>query len=215
MRSISVAALAVAALASAASAGVYTVSGSYAGKTDVNQTVSIAKFDASLGTLQSVDLAISYAINGKFFVENMSAGNGGYRLNSITWTLGTSGLAQTLVNKSGGTSTGLVTLAKFDNILDLADTSGATVNYGDNASFSGSYTGASAEFAGFLGAGTVDFAVIANVLTSHTVFGGASTSGFSTDVDFHLDATYTYFIPAPSSLAILGLGGLVAGRRRR
>ncbi len=215
MRSMTVAALGVAALASAASAGVVTVSGSYSGKTDVNETVSIAKFDASLGTLQSIDLTISYTIRGKFFVENLSAGNGGYRLNSITWTLGTSGLSQTLVNKSGGTSTGLVTLAKYDNVLDFAGTSGATVAYGDSAAFGGSYTNANAEFANFQGAGTVDFAISANVLTSHSVFGGASASGFSTDVDFRVDAVYTYFIPGPSSLALLGMSGLVAGRRRR
>ncbi|MBL8760850.1 MAG: PEP-CTERM sorting domain-containing protein [Phycisphaerae bacterium] len=62
----------------------------------------------------------------------------------------------------------------------------------------------------------INFDAPLNRINSYRVYtNGTNTTGTPTNIGFDATDGATVVIPAPASLALLGLGGLVAGRRRR
>ncbi|MFO0834147.1 MAG: PEP-CTERM sorting domain-containing protein [Phycisphaerales bacterium] len=62
----------------------------------------------------------------------------------------------------------------------------------------------------------INFDAPLNRINSYRVYtNGTNTTGTPKDIGFDATDGATVVIPAPASLALLGLGGLVAGRRRR
>lgn len=71
----------------------------------------------------------------------------------------------------------------------------------------------------YIGAGTVNFNVTPSVMVNDLQFSATDqyqTQVSNPDLTVRITVSYDYtIVPAPGSLALLGLGGLVAGRRRR
>jgi hypothetical protein len=213
-----IALLAVIAAAGAAQAAEICYDGSFAlARTNWSDNLVIPKFDPALGTLISVSWSVSGNIEGSAAFESLDA--------SAT-TIQTALSATIRLQRPDATDLQVIipvamnsdSASAFDGGIDFGGTSGKTYA-GLTASDSGSSSSMSpadlALFtAGFLGE-TISLPVSAtgsstgsgagNLLLLFNTFAGASA-----------EVCYTYEpIPAPSALALLGLGGLVAGRRRR
>jgi len=109
------------------------------------------------------------------------------------------------------TASGIVNAAAFDGASDFGGTSGITLT-----GLTGTDTQSTSPFvfAPYEGSGNVNFILNATG-TSNGSGAGNLLQQFNTAAGAEYSVKYTYVIPTPSAAALLGLGGLVATRRRR
>lgn len=219
-------ALALVAAAGTAQADVMTQSDSF-GYATTNWTYTLgtlAQFDGSLGTLNSVTLALTGSINQTLQAENL----GGSADNLTPVAGGTIRFRQggsVVLNQVLPTTTGVTFAAtSFDGSDNKSGTSG--INFGVlSASASNTVTLTSAaDLAGFIGMGfltSYDLRAIGNGLIESD--NGNISQIIQTEALASVIVTYDYTptaptpVPEPTSMALIGLGalGLAAARRRK
>lgn len=194
------------------------------GLTDINQVLSIQKFDPSLGTLKSAKLTFDTGLWQKAYYEHfgIAAPSGA----PVDFDFS----ANLSLKSSGGSSifdiplTGAhdFTVSSFDGGLDFAGTSGRKFATSLNGQYQQAKTITdAAALAGFIGAGSIDYTFSASALFS--VFGpGNLNAGVLTLAKGALRVDYEYekestSVPEPTALLGLGLvaGGAMVQRRLR
>ena len=182
-------------LAAAAHAAVetHTVTVANGGLTDFYATMDIPQHNEALdGDLISVEIAITANIDGYFYVENLSAGSGGWRINELTWTFTGGMLGSNVLSHSSTVTAPFTALSGYDGVQDYAGTSGAKFLYYEDNTANLAWNPGDAGIASFGGTGTVALNVSTTVWTSHSVYGGSNVSGFSTNSTWTAVVTYTY-----------------------
>jgi hypothetical protein len=170
-----------------------TLTVSNGGLTDFYATLDIPQHDtAAEGDLLSIQIEITAELSGEFFYENLGGSSGGYQINYFDWNFSGDFLGQPVMNVDNSFSHPLTLVDPYDGVTDYAGASGVTVPYGGNEALTLSWLPADPGFADFDGTGTLPFDVATTVLTSHSVYGGQSTSGFSTDTTWTIVITYEY-----------------------
>lgn len=216
----SIAMILIAGTAATATAG--TFSETYSGDfelttTNWNETFDVVGFDSQNGTrvLKSVEITLNGDVVGNAQAESLDMGATLIELSlqaTLTLSLTAAGteLAEVIpvVNES-------FNAAAFDGTIDFGGTSGVSfLELSGSASESESINTQSV---------LDEFIDVASVSLDADATGSSFGSGagnlltqFATEAGLDWEITYVYnVIPAPGSLALLGLGGLVAGRRRR
>lgn len=188
--------------------------------TDFNSVLSIPKFDPSLGALESVVLTLTGNVEGAIGLENRgpNTANVSANLSSSISLLRPDDNSELLVTLPEALLD--VTLPSYDGVFDYGGTSGLTENNllaEDEESVT--YTDA-ADFALFLGNGTLDLPVFAMGTSSATGPGNVAQF-FDTFAGASITVSYTYTenstaVPEPNApmgaLALVGLG-LIAKRK--
>jgi hypothetical protein len=210
------------AVASPASAAVITHSAAIpSDQTDFSTTVSVPKFDPTLGTLLSVAFTLFGEVTGDLGVENRNRSNAVAVTSRLEATL-------TLFRPDGTTLVVTVpnqvftdSLARYDRTLDFGGTSGRT-HAGIDASSSNSFASSLPfDLALFTGSGSIVLPMTANGTSSYD---GTSNISFQADSDANglVTVAYTYraaAVPEPMALSLFGVGlaglGVAAHRRRR
>jgi hypothetical protein len=183
--------------------------------TDWTSSVAAPLFDPSLGTLTSVSLALTGALNGTIFVENMdhSPSTVSETL-SATLTLKRPDLSTLVAAFPSYTATDSFTA--YDGVLDFGGTSGVT--HGPiMASASDTFVTPppGSDLPLFTGVGNIVLPVTAHG-TSHVAGSGNLAAGFQTAAGAFVEVTYTYdVLPEPGTLTLLSVGLMAAGWRRR
>lgn len=215
----SIAMMLIAGTAATATAG--TFSETYSGDfelttTNWNETFDVVGFDSQNGTrvLKSVEITLNGDVVGNAQAESLDMGATLIELSlqaTLTLSLTAAGteLAEVIpvVNESFNASA-------FDGMIDFGGTSGVSfLELSGSASESESINTQSV---------LDEFIDVASVSLDADATGSSFGSGagnlitqFATEAGLDWEITYVYnVIPAPGALALLGLGGLVAGRRR-
>jgi hypothetical protein len=162
-----------------------------------------AFFDGVVTGLQAGDGASSFARNFTFAAQTIVAqpnGAGAIKIDDArdTFAPGFSGTGQRSVNPSQG-------VPQFTNPFI---TSNPVVVFSYTLSLGGEL-GVRNISSVFNASGTAN----TRALTVYTTAGGASVSVAAANIG--LNAAQVEVVPAPGAIALLGLGGLIAGRRRR
>jgi hypothetical protein len=222
MKKLTQIALAVAALGAAvdASAAVqtYTVdSNVLASAKGVTAGLDFAKFDATLGTLQSVQVELFSNLGTTVKVENTSTSSAASiksTANSVlTFTL--SDVSQTLNASAAHTFAASV----YDGDSLYGGTSGETFSFASPFSSSATYTSA-ANLALFSGAGTAHAGLTGTSSSTIDGISGNTRSLVLPSYSGYAKVTYTYAtaVPEPETYAMLlaglGLVGAIARRRK-
>lgn len=191
------------------------------GLTDINQVLSIQKFDPSLGTLKSAKLTFDTGLWQKAYYEHFG---------SAAAPVAFDFSANLSLKSSGGSSifdiplTGAhdFTVPSFDGGLDFAGTSGQKFSTSLNGQYQQAKTITdAAALAGFIGAGSIDYTFSASALSKLSGPGNWS-AGVLTLAKGALRVDYEYekestSVPEPTALLGLGLvaGGAMVQRRLR
>lgn len=211
------------ALAAPANANTISYSGSYGpAATDWNngtQTVSINKFNSSLGVLTGVSVVVSETVaSGSLTVTPT---NGSVTANPLT-----AGVAIAVINPfvSAGSCTPTLTFANcFSNFMTMVSAmtlSAPNVDITTATNFS--TTGATATSTGanesdlsdYIGSGSITMELLTSTNLTGS-FNGNATLSQTTNDSATVTVTYTYSTPEPASLSILGLGVATLGFLRR
>lgn len=193
--------------------------------TDFSTTLSFARFDPALGTLQSITFDLTGTVAGLAQAENTSTRS----TSRITLNLS----AEIDLQRPDGTNLAAVlplastlfAATRFDGQLDYAGTSGTTFSNLLNTISSTDTTSAAADLALFTGssgnAGTLLLPVVATG-SSFAAGGGNIQSAFDTTASANASLIYTYLaaptlaatsaaIDEPISVAVLGAGLALTG----
>lgn len=207
-----------AASTTASSVWVYNATNLYdADDNPISSPITLAAFDTSLGTLQSVQYTIYANISGDLYAENKEAG-------SRTLTIG--GGATLSLSSSGPSftqdvvTTNSVLLGGYDGSVDFGGTSGTIVHITTPVSVSAVsqvYSSSDASWNPNYFTSNLTFD-----LTGVAVATGPGNAAYMSDptVDVQVVATYIYApVPEPETygmlLAGLGMMGVVARRKAK
>ena len=214
-----------------ASASMVSYTDSISGLFDqvVDRDLVVSQFDSSLGTLNSVSITVSTALQASLGIENTnpsSPASGTKAFNVYTYfTSGSeyydTGASVTLSFDGSAVSTAaytdatkyVVNLSKYDGVTDYAGTSGTTV-----VTFTPSNSNAlfyNSGLASFIGTGSLTFGLVSDAHTSLRTPSNFSTS-MSTTGQAGVTVNYDYTpTPEPATIGLLGLGALSLIRRKR
>jgi hypothetical protein len=188
--------------------------------TNYTKSVSVAKFDPSLGVLQSILLTFDGKVTGDLRVDNgsQSAATGTLKLESeLKLSQSVLGTLFTIITLNPSDSTA------FSVAADDGDAAGAytgadskiTTDLQGVQSGTKSYTAAAdaATLASFTGTGNVDFVIGAVAKSSVDSNSGNLDTRFRTNAGADFKITYTYAAPVrvPEASANIGVGLLAAG----
>jgi len=243
MRLHALSALAIGSLASTAMA--QPISGmttpqvfSISGIPNFSDTFNVAQFDAAavasgLGggitagdvTLTSVEISLDISVTGGQLEFDNDGQDGG----SVTADFG-------VLSSLSSPDVALPAISANPFVSDTFSLSGDTPNGGaDGPTFDGGQSGdtdfgtldgaalsdsggatLTSGLSGFEGAGTLGFDVDTSTFVNFTGLSGLSSATSPANVDGSLTVKYNFTaVPTPASAALIGLGGLVAARRRR
>ncbi len=213
--------LAVCGLTAAAQAGVVTQTQSFSGVPNYDETFTFNMFDTGLGTLTGVDITLQLDISGGF----LGVDNDGVGPATVNVEFGASGaLISGDVTLFPAPAVVTSNNAIFNLAADDGDGVGVQSTGADYDQLSGVFTSNSSMesinalfISEYEGTGlTFDIlASITQVLDFGGVSGVAGEFGPQT-ADIVVEVVYYYdAVPTPGTAALLGLGGLVATRRRR
>ncbi len=211
---------ALAACAGTAAAGTEMYNGSFAlATTNWSQMFSIPAFDtqAGLRVLEKVTVTLNGEVVGSAQAENLDA-----QAAEITLFLQAT-ISMLLDDGMGTTLATVIPVADeafqadaFDGTIDFAGTSGASFMglQGQKTEVNDLIAGTD-DLSAFIDTGSV--MLLANADGSSIATGaGNIVSQFSTQGALDWEIVYEYsLVPAPAPLALVGLGGFVAFRRRR
>jgi len=224
-RTLFLTALAIATLIGGSSgtqaASVTYTSSTFTGVTPYTQSLSVTKFDTSLGTLTGISITVSAQAEASIGVINTTQSDLAFTDASSTSDVTVSTTVGSTASTNVSASTGLIAgIALANSTTNVSGPQGALVT-------SGAATIAPADFGNYegVGVGTVDLQVDAG--TGH--YSGTGVSGLffggSTTVASYVTITYEYTpaaaaVPEPTSSAMFGIGivlavGLGWGRKRR
>jgi len=224
-------ALAVILLASVVSANAnqITYSDSVAGLFDLvaDRDLLIPQFDSSLGTLNSVSIAVETGLQASLGFENKNPTSGGTfyvytyftfdPANEYTRARVDLSFNDAVILTSGYSDAKKYTLTNisaYDGTTDYAGTSGrilGTFGDADNQSFF--YDSALAEF---IGSGNLTFGVLSDAYTTLSWSGGSSDVRIATTGQAGVTVVYDFTpIPEPTTMCILAIGSLVFLRKRK
>mgnify|MGYP000853893211 FL=1 len=234
------AAVAVAAAAGAAHANniqSYSVMANYGPDTPTDsQVLTFDKFDGTLGTLLSVKIKVSLAISGGFLAldnDGADPASGTAELGAVTTI---NGVGVPVIDNAFNNILGSGLVASNMQGFVLAGNDGDPVNNSFDAGgpdyFEFNGLPSNNMNMGFVNSGLIgaynDADGIAGGLDTYGIdvtytqvfdyqqLGGVAFSGLPVTVEGTVMIEYTYkAIPAPAAAGLLGLGALVAGRRRR
>ncbi|MFZ4508805.1 MAG: choice-of-anchor E domain-containing protein [Fimbriimonas sp.] len=182
--------------------------------TDWDATISLPKFDGSLGKLTSVSFLLRGTVIGDAQFENKSK-------NAANVTLE----FDSLISLTAPDGTLLITtlplfsktenVAKYDGVFDFGGTSGRTYA-GLSAEKTVTSSGTTSYNSIFEGAGSIDLDV-SSVSTSKATGPGNLASSFDTLSAAYAEVTYNYEnpVPEPASMAALGFGAFAFFRRKK
>lgn len=206
---------AVCGVAAAASAATITHNGAIATQTtNWNTPISLPLFDPALGTLTNVSWTLGGNVEGSASFESLDAGPTAVTLD-LAATLTLFAPDNSVLQVTIPTVNTVVNASAFDGTIDFGGTSGGIfANLSGNA-IAGNNSSVPAFLALFTGVGLTSISLDAAGSSAGTG-GGNLITQFATSAGANFEIVYTYTpVPTPGALALLGLGGIVAGRRRR
>ena len=185
-----------------------------------SNSVSLPKFDSSLGTLDHIEFTITGTVSGWSGYENLKVDG----VNTITTNLQASLTLQRpnaslLVVALPAVTNTAPNVPQYDGVTDWAGTSGGT--YGSStspvtASKTESNTSYSpSDFTLFTGTGNITLPVVAVGISTATDTEGNVASTFVTQAGACASVQYFYEVPEPMTMSLLALGGLAVVRRKR
>ena len=207
-----------------AQADFITESDSYSGQTNFQETLSIAQFDSSLGTLNSVKLTFDGSITSSVGFENTAAspydadfwagiGFGSKVDNSATLSITRD--STTYLSETESATAICPDLDAYDGLTDFAGDSGATEEI-INESYQTIVTlNNPVDLAAFIGSGFVDFAFDASNSALTTIQVSGLVADVSTQIGGSILAEYDYTVPEPATLGLLVFGGAWLGWRKK
>jgi hypothetical protein len=179
-----------------------------------NRDLAVSQFDSTLGTLNSVTMDISAAIQASLGFENLkkfagpdieiSASVHGYVI-----------VGSMLMSNYVDQQTYTLSLGAFDGVIDYAGTSGTTVatySDADNEVFI-----QTSDFDRFIGTGSVLFNLMTEAFTDHLAIPANSSAIVNATGQASVLITYDYTpapVPEPATIALLCLGGLAMRKRK-
>lgn len=190
-----------------------------------NQTLTFNQYNGLLADLVSVHIKVDLNING----GRLELDNDGLDPAAGTADLGASvsissgdvalvdALLQPVVGSVDASNSSLFALGSNDGDPTTGFDAGGTDYFdfiGSPASDTDNGFIGSLAFAGYVGAGTFDINAVINQIINYGAIGGISFAGTPVTASGTVTVTYE-IIPAPGAAGLIGLGGLVALRRRR
>lgn len=179
----------------------------------------VPQFNSTLGTLTSVSISASTALQASLGYENTKTTGGTFNIYTY-WTFDPTEYTHANVELSFNSSPILTSgyadakkytkaLSAYDGITDYAGTSGAILaNFSDADTTSMLYN---SSLAPFIGSGNLTFGLLSNAYTALQTPSNGSTQ-IATTGQASVSVVYDYTpipIPEPSTIAILSLGGLL------
>ncbi len=185
--------------------------------TNWSDMLNLPQWDPALfpnQTLTKVTVKLTGTVEGDARIESLDAAPAivNYNVAAQIGMTGPGGLNIVVLPLAAG----VFNAAIFDGVIDFAGTSGlSNLGLSNSAQNSSMLTDPPTDLAaaGFIGAGSLVFNLTATGASNATGPGNVIQQ-FRTDASANVMITYE-FVPAPGAVALLGLGGLMAGRRRR